>query len=165
MGRIVVQRYTNGPIKAVLEAEASRLELFSKRERNALLARSLERALHAWRAVYMRIRFMKPVTESPFHYQGDPRSPMFESGEMKEAAYKGRIIARSPGGRVRGTVGVPFGHAVTPEISRVWKVLPPNEVTFVAVRFAKHVAREIDESEQVPVKRPKVDAQPRRRLT
>lgn len=165
MGKVVVVRYTNGPIKAVLEAEAGRLELFSARERNALLARALERAMAAWRAVFMRIRFTKKVTESPFHYNGDPRSPMYDSGAMERAVYQGKIVARAPGGRVAGTVSTPFAHGVTKEISRVWRVLPPNEVQFVADRFAKLVAREIDLAEDVPVQRARINATPRRRLT
>ncbi len=165
MSKIVVSRITGGPIRAVLEVESDRLEMFSARERNALLARSLERGITAWRNVYLRHRFQREVKQAPFNYTGDPRSPMVDTGAMSVSAYNGQIVAKAPGGRVYGTITIPFSHPVTKEISRVWRVLPPDEMQYVAEVFAKSVAREIAASDEVTLKRPRVDSKPRRRLT
>jgi hypothetical protein len=165
MPRIVVERITGGPIRAVLEVEQDRLEMFSARERNALLARSLERAMTAWRNVYLRRRFQREVLDAPFEYRGPRSSPMVDTAEMSHQAYTGQVIARAPGGRVSGTVSIPYGHAVTKEISRVWRILPAEEMKYVAKVFAKAVAHELATSEEVVLQRPRLESKPRRRLT
>jgi hypothetical protein len=164
VARIVVERIKGGPIRAVLEVEATRLEMFSARERNALLARSLERGMTAWRNVYLRRRFQRAVNDPPFNYPVK-NSPMVDTGAMSRSVYEGRIQARAPGGKVSGTVSTPFSHPVTKEISRVWKILPADEMQYVARVFAKAVAHEIATSEEVVLKRPRIDSTPRRKLT
>lgn len=163
MGKIVVSRVLNGPIRAVLEMEEEKLNQFRPRERNALLARCLERAMKLWRGLFVKVRFSKSVLGDPFDYKLDSKTPLMDSGTMARVIYGGQVIARSPGGNVKGTVTLPLGHPVRKEIARVLKVVPAPEVQFVADRFAEFVATGLKESDVIPNRRPEI--QPRRRLT
>lgn len=163
MGKIVVTSMKNGPIRAVLEMEEERLAQFRPRERNALLARCLEKAVRVWRGIYMRVWVSKRVLEAPYNYAGDKKSPLVDTGTMAESMYTGKVVARAPGGNVKCTVTMPLSHPVTPEISRVLKVVPADQITFIAKRFTDYLARGINASEVVQTNKP--DVIPQRRLT
>lgn len=163
MPRIIVERLTNGPIRAVLEMEQERLDQFRPRERNALLARCLEKAVKVWRSIYMKVWFGKRVLASPYNYTGDHRSPLVDSGDMAKAVYTGRVFARAPGGNVKCFVTMPLTHPVTKEISRVLKVVPAEQIQFIANRFAEYVGGAIDTADVITSQKP--DISPRRKLT
>lgn len=163
MARILVERVSNGPIRAYLEMEEARLNQFRPRERNALLARCLEKAVRVWRGIFMKLWFSKRVLSAPYDYTLDHVSPLVDQGDAAKLVYTGKIQARAPGGNVKCYVSMPLGHPVRQEISRVLKVVPPDQIQFIADRFASYVSGAIDQSEVVTTQKP--DVQPKRRLT
>ncbi len=163
MGKIVISRVANGPIRAVLEMEQEKLDQFRPRERNALLARCMEKAVRIWRGIYMRVWFSKRVLYAPYNYKLDQRSPFMDSGDMAKSVYTGQVTARAPKGSVKCVVTRPIPHPIRQETSRAFQVVPEDQIQFIADRFAELVAGGINNSETVRTNKP--DVIPRRRLS
>lgn len=152
--KVVVYRYSNGPIRAVLTANENELQMFSARERNALLARSLEKSVAKWRAKYLKLRLQRTVLEPPFNYQGDKRTPLYQTGQLRDTIYNGILIARAPGGNVRCRIPLPAGHAITKEIDRVLREVPRGEIKQVSIWFAEFLAKGIADSSVTTIEKP-----------
>lgn len=159
-----------GPIRMRLEANREWLELFSARERNALLRGVFTRVGNEWRHKFLRRRLeARTVLKAPFSYTLDTTSPMIESGYMARAAiWKGKIRATAKRNKqgtqqVSTQIALPFGHPVRPEIAAVFRIIPNDEVRWFADRVAKLLAEERAKSVDATARRK--NARPRLRLS
>jgi hypothetical protein len=144
---VEVFRYSNGPLRGVLKANEAWLALMMPRERNALLRSAGKRAANEWRFRYVPLRFTSAVLGAPWFYDYPSQTPMIYKGTMIRQVFTGQInvTAKTDAGgtqQVKSEVSLPFGHGVIPEIARVWRIIPPNEVQFFAERFAFHAIAE-----------------------
>ena len=145
---IVVQRYDNGPVRAVLTANQAWLDLMVASERNALLRRCALRALYDWRRTRLISRFTPIVNRAPYNYANASRTPLVKTGEMRKEVLnesRGETRAKRNGAgtqEVTAILRTRYGHIVGTEIARVMKVMPPSDVQFFADRFAIYVATE-----------------------
>ena len=145
---IVVQRYDNGPVRAVLTANQAWLDLMRSSERNALLRRCALRALYDWRRTRLIQRFTPVVNHAPYNYANASRSPLVKTGEMRNEVLnesRGETRAKRNGAgtqQVTAVLRTHYGHIVGSEIARVMKVMPPSDTQFFADRFAVYVATE-----------------------
>ena len=159
-----------GPIRMRLEANREWLELFSARERNAMLRGVFNRVGNEWRHKFLRRRLEKDsVLKAPFNYNLDVISPMVESGYMaRSAIWKGQIktvAKRNKQGtqQVKTTIGLPFGHPVRPEIAAVFRIIPRDEVEWFAARVGQLLTQERSKAEDATANRK--NARPRLRLS
>jgi hypothetical protein len=153
---VVVQRYTGGsggvaPLRAVLHANHEWMKIMRARERNKLLKQLGLDAGNRWRWKFLKRRVQKDtVLKPPFNYRDDPKSPMIDKRILISRIWKGKITAtaKTEGGARSGgrqlmkiRIPIPFGHPVTPEISRVFNVVPPDEIEELAENIGKGLAR------------------------
>lgn len=164
-----------GPLRASFEANQEWLDYFSPRERNAVVNRSGLRAAGNMRLKFFRDRInARKVKAPPFSYRARTNSPMIgdrsrdDPSKLINRIHKGKIRTSTKGSKkgqqqLMVTIPVPFGHPVTKEIVRVWRILPEYELQY----FADWVMRyAFDYRDKAKLKQPKrMDARPRYELT
>src|SRR6056297_914676 len=139
---MAVNYFNRGSLKSAIAEKRDYLALFDPPQRNKFLRLVMFDALDQWRAKYLRRRIEKnSVTRSPFNYKLDTKSPMVHRDKLIEMIGKGRISVTKPRGEkgflpFRAKVALPFGHAVRPEIAKVFRIggsgMLANEVQAVA---------------------------------
>lgn len=167
---VVIRRYQVGSFRVVYEANKEWLELFSKRERNAMLRGTAKRLGNEWRFKFLKRRLERSsVLKPPFNYDLDTRSPMYHSGNMAKAAiWKGKIKAtaktsKSGDQQIKVDIPLPYGHPVRPEIAVVFRIIPPDEVQWFADRFSDLLVNERKRADNATKARK--NAKPRLRLS
>ena len=159
-----VQRAEGAAIRVTIQRNQEWLDMFSPAERRKTMKRAFELALNDWRSTHLRKRVERDhVLAPPFLYAGKRRhSPMVRRARpspnqvLINTMWRGKIRASVPPVasdtqpyNIWGTVAIPFGHPVTPEISRVFSIIPPDEIAWIAEAFSKRLLAIKDEAMQV----------------
>lgn len=141
-------------IRTTIERNQEWLDMFSPAQRRKVMKRSLELAINDWRSQHLKKRVQRDtVLAPPFSYAGKRRhSPMVRRARpdpnqvLVNTIWRGKIRAQVPPVasdtqpyNIWGTVAIPFGHPVTPEISRVFSIIPPDEIEWIAEAFSKRL--------------------------
>lgn len=166
-----VMQSTAGPIRTVLDAQGGALALFLPNDRSKIIKRGMREMGNMWLFKWMPLRFTAYAyklgyrrtrkwankkqnaggKDIPFvgmtPIGGGPAFPTWKqiNGEkMQVAAVKfGRVTASGSGGAEMVTIKVPYGHAILPGHSEVFKFIPPNEMEDMAIVLARRIANEI----------------------
>jgi hypothetical protein len=151
-------------MRATIERNQEWLELFSPAERRKVMKRTFELALNDWRQTHLKKRVQRDdVLAPPFNYAGKRRhSPMVRRARANpnevliNAMWRGKIRAQVPPVaddnapyQISGTVAIPFGHPVTPEITRVFSIVPPDELEWLGEAWGKRLLQVKDQAMHV----------------
>ena len=160
----IIERRGKTSIRTTIERNSEWLEIFSPAERRKIMKRTYEQALNDWRGKFLRKRVERQtVLSPPFSYQGKRRhSPMVRRKRQNpnevlvNTIWRGKIRASVPPvagdtepRQIWGTVAIPFGHPVTPEISRVFSIVPEEELDWFADAWSKRLLQIRDDAKHI----------------
>ena len=162
--RFFETRRGKSAIRVAIERNQEWLELFSPAERRKIMKRTFELALNDWRGTHLRKRVERDaVLAPPFSYAGKRRnSPMVRRARsnpnevLVNVIWRGKIRAQVPPVasdrepyQISGTIAIPFGHPVTPEITRLFSIVPPDELEWIGEAWGKRLQQDKDQAMHV----------------
>lgn len=151
-----------GPIRASITANQKALALFRQREQNEIIRNAMQRTGDFWLVVFMPRRFTdyarRFLRYNPFAKWEDTKvalakrgviaspqpTPMVYTGISRATALsRSRAEGRATKTKAVAIVRMPLGHAVRPQISKIFKYLPRHEVERIAQVFDKALVEAI----------------------
>lgn len=75
------------------------LESLSAKEANAIIRYALKRGMSRFAGTRIKKRFTRQVLKSPWRYRGDRRTPMVDSGHMRDKMLGGMSVKSTSTGR------------------------------------------------------------------
>lgn len=169
---VVVHRETNGPIRARLEAEGMALALFDPKFRNDVVRLAMKAGGDFWVNVFLPKRFSQYAFSMGYRVSsrwrkykefqggvavpfvglsppgGGPIAPKWKRTnpeKMITAALGGaRASATATANRARIVVSIPYGHAIQPETSDMFRFVPSWEMERVAQVVGKSLQDLLD---------------------
>ena len=154
---IVVSQVKGGPIRVQIEAQNAALRLFSQSEQNTIVRTAVRAAGEVWVAVFLPKRFSTYANMLGYRVTnkwkdnkvslarrgvipGPQPTPMVYTGVMRATAIaRARADGRATKSKAVAIIKIPFGHAVRPELTKVFKTIPKHEI----VRMAQEVQRQL----------------------